>query len=236
MEFMLSDDLQTVFDTEHDLFTESLVGSPREMLQRLLTSCKALALYEYYDGVHLLVDEVPFLLTTDQDETLVYELVTEYFSTSLSSLIHLEEFSYTSRFYSEIDYSSFKDAPCKLQRFKFSTPEGLNPTFIQNATCLYIDAFDVKDYPLIPNSLSHFNVTTLAISGLSDLKTFLKRLSNLESFQMLTIEELDFNDEEICEELDSEEIANNNIDNIIRNIFNEHLPNKCNLPVIKNDY
>lgn len=220
MDALFSDNVHVLFDTTHNRYSESLTGSAHKILMELLPSCKTLEIYEYYDGVHLLVDDIPFLLTADKDEDLngdevsPYEPVNKYFSASISDFKELESFSYTSRFYSEIGYFDFKIAPPKLQSFTFSTPEGLNESFIRNAVYLRVEAFPLESYYLIPDNLSQLEISTLSIMDLSDLKSFLERLSALASFTSLTIEDLDFDDD---------------IENVIRDMFVKYIPNKFTL-------
>ena len=236
MAAIFSDNTHVLFDTTHHRYTESLTGSADKMLMGVLPYCKTLSIYEYYDGIHLLVDDIPFLVTGDEDKDLnedevsPYDPVRKFFSASISDLEDLESFSYTSRFYSEIDYSDFKVAPPKLQRFTFSTSQGINESFIQNAVFLHIEAFDVKTSYLMPDNLSQLEILTLSIKDLSNLKSFLERLSTLASFTSLTIDELDFDDDVISEQLNSDQIADDDIEGIIRDMFDEYIPNKCTLP------
>lgn len=180
------------FQTENGIVPRN-EKSGSEMMMELLQSCKVVNVYEYYDGVHMSVDGVSFLLTTEDENNmyLVFNSTQEYFSTNLPSMNYLEEFVYTSRFYDETDYSSFTNAPQQLRKLQISTCTGLNNTFIQNLTHLHLDYFSFEIRVLFPNTLTELRITTLAIMDLSDLQTFLEQLSNLNSFQLLTIEEVD---------------------------------------------
>ena len=182
-----------------------------EILMELLHNGKSLEIYEYYDGVHLTIDGLSFLLTTpDYDENLVYSLVQAYLSAQLPVLINLEKFSFTTRFPSEINYSSFTVAPEGLKTIQLSTTIGLNPNFLQNVTDLIFENFNVQDYNIFPVILKNLKINTLWIENLFYLESFLLQLRDLDSFEQL-----------IIEEMDSEE----NYDDRTR-LFDEYIPGK----------
>ena len=210
MEFTLSNNIQlplfpNTIDVTFDKFnnpesaadpgeinTGALANSAYVTMITLLPTSKSIKIYEYYDGVHLSINEVDFLLTTQEEEQyLVYGLTQEYFSNNLSALTNLETFSYTSRFPSETNYSSFTHAPPQLKIFQFSTTTGLNQHFMQNATQLHFEQFDANDHALIPHNLEKLTINTLSVETPANLESFLEKLRNTDSFLQLTIEELD---------------------------------------------
>lgn len=88
----------------------------KDIIDKII-NCDKLYLYEYYDGLNVVIDDdtiTYYLLDLDTKEC--WNDALEWFGDNLKEFNNLSEFIFDSRFSGELEWSWLKELPCNLKR------------------------------------------------------------------------------------------------------------------------
>ena len=121
-----------------------------------------LDIYLYYDCfiINYTVNNLKYKSIIEYNNLEECDEIDIVIGNDLHKMIHIESFSYTSRFYSETDHYFLKTKPKKLIKLSLDNLQGLDLNFLDGLTHLTLTDFDhtiLDKLVLLPKSIKYID-------------------------------------------------------------------------------
>ena len=122
-----------------------------------------LEIYLYYDyfNINYTLNNKKYNVMIEYDVADEIDEIEKCVGDHLHKMIHLESFSYTSRFYSETSHSFLTTKPDSLKTLELDNMQALDLNFLVGITHLTLTDLDkeiISKIPLLPKSIKNINI------------------------------------------------------------------------------